>query len=67
MSLAEIKDSVDTLEDAVKNFWFKYGKTPVIKGYHTEVIIEPRFFVGGYLNPQIAKLILKVYLQKKKA
>ena len=52
----------DKVEAALNAFWLDHGAQPAIKARHTEVSIEPRFFVGDRLNPQIAKKIVEVFL-----
>lgn len=57
------KDHKMKLTGALKKFWEDYGrKSRPIKGAHTEVIIEPSFFCGDKLNPEVAELMLTVYL-----
>ena len=60
------KDHISLLERALKKLWRKYNPAPVIKAKHTEISVEPRPFIGGKLNPQIADFILRLYLQKVK-
>lgn len=56
------KDPVSKLEEALRKFWLDYGKTNTIKGAHTEIVVEPKFFMNGKLNPEIEDLLLSVYL-----
>jgi hypothetical protein len=58
------KSSVEKLEDGLKKFWKDYGYSRPIRGIHTEVVIEPKFFMGGQLNPQLADLLVSVYLSQ---
>ncbi|MBU0572955.1 MAG: hypothetical protein ABIJ26_01270 [Candidatus Margulisiibacteriota bacterium] len=55
--------NIDRLEEALKRFWKDYDQNSrPIKGVHTEVVVEPKFFLGGKLNPQVRDLLITVYL-----
>ncbi len=60
------KTELEKLEDALRAFYRDYGRRTPIKARHTEVMVEPRFFIGGKLNPEIERLIVIVYLSKVK-
>lgn len=55
-------DPITNLENALRKFWKDYGRSNTVKGIHTEVVIEPKFFLNGKLNPEVADLLLSVYL-----
>ena len=52
----------DIIEKALSAFWQDYGQGNPIKARHTEVKIQPKLFIGGKLNPQVAQKIVEVYL-----
>lgn len=54
------------IEGALSKFWMDYGRTIQVKGAHTEVLIEPKFFISGQLNPEAAELLVSVYLSEIK-
>lgn len=56
------EDSISKLEEALRKFWADYGNNNPIKGVHTEIVIEPKYFMNGKLNPEVADLMLSVYL-----
>jgi len=58
------KTALEKAEDLLKKFWRENSKAPVIKAKHAELRIEPRVFVGGKLNSEIARLLVKEYLSK---
>jgi hypothetical protein len=57
-------DVVSKLEEALRKFWKDYGRANTIKGAHTEIVIEPKFFLNGKLNPEIGDLLISVYLSQ---
>lgn len=57
-------DPIQKLEEALKKFWQDYGRTDTIRGAHTEIVIEPKFFLNGKLNPEVEDLLLSVYLSR---
>lgn len=58
------RNPVEKLEEGLQKFWREYGYSRPIRGIHTEVVIEPKFFMGGQLNPQLADLLVSVYLSQ---
>ncbi|MFA4905831.1 MAG: hypothetical protein WC645_04935 [Candidatus Margulisiibacteriota bacterium] len=52
------------IEGALSKFWMDYGRAIQVKGAHTEVLIEPKFFISGQLNPEAAELLVSVYLSQ---
>lgn len=52
------------IEAALSKFWMDYGRTIQIKGAHTEILIEPKFFISGQLNPEAAELLVSVFLSQ---
>jgi hypothetical protein len=57
-------DPISKLEEALKKFWKDYGRSNVINGTHTEIVIEPKFFLNGKLNPELEDLLISVYLSQ---
>ncbi len=55
---------LEKIESALSKFWMDYGRTIQIKGAHTEILIEPKFFISGQLNPEAAELLVSVYLSQ---
>jgi len=48
----------------LQRFASDHMKKQVIKGAHTEIVVEPRCYVGGKVNPQVAELLVSAYLRK---
>ncbi|HTY13762.1 MAG TPA: hypothetical protein VMD02_06205 [Candidatus Omnitrophota bacterium] len=55
-------DPIAKLEAALKKFWNDYGRTNTVNALHTEIVIEPKFFLNGKLNPEVEDLLISVYL-----
>ncbi len=55
-------DPISKLEEALKKFWADYGRSNTVNGIHTEIVIEPKFFLNGKLNPEVEDLLISVYL-----
>lgn len=55
-------DSLQKLEELLKDFWRKQGKASIIAAKHTEFMVEPKIFMGDQLNPEILKLLVINYL-----
>lgn len=53
----EEKTNLEVLEESLLNFWKKNENRQIIRGFHTEIVIEPRVFMNGELNPEIAALL----------
>ncbi|MCX5750357.1 MAG: hypothetical protein NT099_01600 [Candidatus Saganbacteria bacterium] len=53
----EEKTNLEVLEESLINFWKKNESRKIIRGFHTEIVIEPRVFMHGELNPDIAALL----------
>jgi len=62
--MIEEKSCLEKVEEGLSQFWREYGRSSLIKGLHTEITIEPRFFINGILNTEIAELLVEVYLSK---
>jgi hypothetical protein len=58
------EDPILKLEEALRKFWMDYGRAVPIKGTHTEILIEPRFFLNGEINPEVADLLISVFLSQ---
>ncbi|KAF0134940.1 MAG: hypothetical protein FD145_321 [Candidatus Saganbacteria bacterium] len=58
------KDPISELQNAIRQLWKDYGKRNTIKGIHTEIEIEPKYFLNGKLNPEISDLMISVFLSK---
>jgi hypothetical protein len=60
----EEKSYLEKVEEGLQKFWIDYGRSKVIKGAHTEIQIDPKFFIQGELNPEVADLLISVYLSQ---
>jgi len=58
------KTAFEEIEESLRKLWLEKGKAPIIKAKHTELFVEPKVFIGGEVNPEIGKLIVKEYLSK---
>jgi hypothetical protein len=58
----EQKTAFELAEDALRKFWREKSKTTIIKAKHTEIVVEPKIFMGGHINPEVGKLLIKEYL-----
>lgn len=59
----EEKTALDKVADSLSLFWKKRSpQAQVKKTPHATLVIEPKVFIGGELNPEISKLIVKEYL-----
>ena len=66
------KTELDLLEESLMAFWKRNKKRRIIKGFHTEIEIEPRVFMRGNLNPEIAatlseQILLQLLSNKEEA
>lgn len=64
MNNGQEKTALQKVEDVLKRFWMDKKMSRLIKARHTEVLVEPRVFVGGHVNPEISKLLIQEYLTK---
>lgn len=64
MNTEQEKTALQKVEAILKRFWMDKKKSRLIKARHTEVLVEPRVFVGGHVNPEISKLLIQEYLAK---
>jgi hypothetical protein len=56
------KSALEKLEDMLKDFWRKSGKSHIIAARHTEFVVEPKVFLGNKLNPEVLELLALNYL-----
>jgi len=64
MNTEQEKTALQKVEDTLKRFWMGQKKSRLINARHTEVLVEPKVFIGGSLNPEISKLLIQEYLGK---
>jgi len=62
--MIEEKSCLEKIEEGLKKFWREHGRASTVKGLHTEISIEPRFFINGMVNSEIAELLVEVSLSK---
>lgn len=62
MLLSQPPDPKKELESKLRNFWLDHGEASVIAGKHAEFVVEPKIYFGDKLNPEVAKLIIQIYL-----
>ena len=60
----ENKTALEKAEEALRGFWLEKSNAPIIKAKHSEIFVEPKVFVGGSINPEVGKLLVKEYLSK---
>ncbi len=60
----ENKTALEKIEEALKWFWRKESGAKMMKAKNAEFIVEPKMFIGGEINPEIAQLIIKRYLAR---
>ena len=58
------RSALEKIEETLKWFWRKNSDTKMMKAKNAEFIVEPKVFIGGEINPQIARLIVKRYLER---
>lgn len=58
------RSALERVEEALKWFWRKNSGTKMMKAKNAEFIVEPKVFIGGKINPEIARLIIKRYLER---
>lgn len=60
----EEENTIQKLEELLKDFWLANGKASIVAAKHTEFVVEPKVFIGDKLNPDILKLLVINYLSQ---
>ncbi len=58
----EHRSALEIAEEHLKQFWREKSQATIIKAKHTEILVEPKVFMHGHINPEIGKLLIKEYL-----
>lgn len=60
----EEKSAMEKIEDTLGDFYNSYSTSSVIKARNAEFSIQPKVFLKDKLNPEIGKMIVRVFLKK---
>lgn len=52
------------LETGLQSFWKDFGNSVSVNARHSSFTIEPKILVGGFVNPEVSKKLVWVYVSQ---